>query len=146
MNLIDSIKENEGFRDHIYKDTLGFDTIGYGFKCDSLTRDELELNGGIIEPMSKEVADKILKKKLAKLTSKVYDAIPWLNNSPKEVQEVVIEMAYQMGVGGVLKFKNTLNFIKENDYKNASSNMMKSLWAKQTPNRAKKLANIIERA
>ncbi|RAZ53787.1 lysozyme, partial [Campylobacter hyointestinalis subsp. lawsonii] len=98
------------------------------------------------EPMSKEVAEKILKKKLAKLTSEVYDAIPWLNNSPKEVQEVVIEMAYQMGVGGVLKFKNTLNFIKENDYKNASSNMMKSLWAKQTPNRAKKLANIIERA
>ena len=120
MNLIDSIKENEGFRDHIYKDTLGFDTIGYGFKVDSLTRDELRLNGGIIEPMNKEVADKILKKKLAKLTSEVYDAIPWLNNSPKEVQEVVIEMAYQMGVGGVLKFKNTLNFIKENDYKNAS--------------------------
>lgn len=146
MNLIDSIKENEGFKDHIYKDTLGFDTIGYGFKVSSLSKDELELNGGIIEPMSKEVADKILKLKLAKLTSKVYDAIPWLNNSPKEVQEVVIEMAYQMGVGGVLKFKNTLNFIKENDYKNASSNMMKSLWAKQTPNRAKKLANIIERA
>ncbi|MBQ8609916.1 MAG: glycoside hydrolase family protein [Campylobacter sp.] len=146
MNLIDSIKENEGFRDHIYKDTLGFDTIGYGFKCDSLTCDELELNDGIIEPMSKEVADKILRLKLAKLTSKVYDAIPWLNNSPKQVQEVVIEMAYQMGVDGVLKFKNTLNFIKENDYKNASSNMMKSLWAKQTPNRAKKLANIIERA
>ncbi|MFW5606137.1 MAG: glycoside hydrolase family protein [Campylobacter hyointestinalis] len=146
MNLIDSIKSNEGFRDHIYKDTLGFDTIGYGFKVSSLSKDELELNGGIIEPMSKEAADKILKKKLAKLTSKVYDAIPWINNSPKEVQEVVIEMAYQMGVGGVLKFKNTLNFIKENDYKNASSNMMKSLWAKQTPNRAKKLANIIERA
>lgn len=146
MNLIDSIKENEGFKDHIYKDTLGFDTIGYGFKVSSLSKDELELNGGIIEPMSKEAADKILKKKLAKLTSKVYDAIPWINNSPKEVQEVVIEMAYQMGVGGVLKFKNTLNFIKENDYKNASSNMMKSLWAKQTPNRAKKLASIIERA
>lgn len=146
MNLIDSIKENEGFRDHIYKDTLGFDTIGYGFKVGSLSKDELELNGGIIEPMSKEAADKILKKKLAKLTSKIYDAIPWLNNSPKEVQEVVIEMAYQMGVGGVLKFKNTLNFIKENEYKNASSNMMKSLWAKQTPNRAKKLASIIERA
>lgn len=146
MNLIDSIKSNEGFRDHIYKDTLGFDTIGYGFKVGSLSKDELELNGGIIEPMSKEAADKILKKKLAKLTSKIYDAIPWLNNSPKEVQEVVIEMAYQMGVGGVLKFKNTLNFIKENEYKNASSNMMKSLWAKQTPNRAKKLASIIERA
>ncbi|RAZ54575.1 lysozyme, partial [Campylobacter hyointestinalis subsp. lawsonii] len=47
MNLIDSIKSNEGFRDHIYKDTLGFDTIGYGFKVGSLTRDELELNGGI---------------------------------------------------------------------------------------------------
>ncbi|WP_181563009.1 hypothetical protein [Campylobacter hyointestinalis] len=46
----------------------------------------------------------------------------------------------------MLKFKNTLNFIKENDYKNSSSNMMKSLWAKQTPNRAKKLADIIKRA
>ncbi|AVK80669.1 glycoside hydrolase family protein [Campylobacter fetus] len=146
MSLEYNIKSNEGFRDRIYKDTLGFDTIGYGFKVDALSPGELALNGNAIEPMSKEVADKILKLKLAKLTNEVYDAIPWLKDSPKEVQEVIIEMAYQMGVSGVLKFKNTLNFIKENDYKNASSNMMKSLWAKQTPNRSKKLANIIERA
>ena len=68
MTLIEKIKENEGFSNKVYEDTLGYSTVGYGFLLAALTADELALNGGKAEPMSKDVADKILKLKLEKLT------------------------------------------------------------------------------
>jgi lysozyme len=49
-------------------------------------------------------------------------------------------MAFQMGVDGLLKFKNTLELIKNGKYKEASDAMLDSLWAKQTPNRASRLS------
>ena len=51
MSLMDNIKANEGFSEYVYRDSLGFLTVGYGFKCDSLTNDELELNKNKYEPM-----------------------------------------------------------------------------------------------
>jgi lysozyme len=49
-------------------------------------------------------------------------------------------MSFQLGIAGLLKFKSTLAFIEDGDFENASANMLKSLWAKQTPQRAKRLA------
>ena len=139
MSLKENIKENEGFKSYVYKDTLGFDTVGYGFKVSSLSKDELFLNGGKAEPMSKAVADQILEIKLIKLASSVCEAFPWLEDKPKNVQDVVIEMCSHMGVPKVKKFGTTLNFIKSGEYEAAYKNGLDSLWAKQTPNRAKKV-------
>ena len=146
MSLIDNIKANEGFSEYVYRDSLGFLTVGYGFKCDSLTSDELELNKNRYEPMSKEVACKILELKLQKLQNEVFAKLKWLKSQPKQVQSIVIEMAYQMGVSGMLGFKNTLKLIENKEYLKASNNMLKSKWAKQTPNRAKKLSDILRSA
>jgi lysozyme len=49
-------------------------------------------------------------------------------------------MAYQMGVKGLMNFKMTLMAIAQKDYKTASTRMLASLWAKQTPKRAQTLA------
>lgn len=135
MSLLESIKENEGFRSYVYKDTLGFETIGYGFKVSSLTNEEIELNGGSIEPMSEKVAGKILERKVKILSRKVFTALPWLEGKPQNVQDVIIEMAYQLGVVGLLNFKHTLGFIKEGNYEQASINLRKSLLYRQTPRR-----------
>lgn len=143
MSLKESLKKHEGFRSNVYKCTLGHDTVGYGFKCSDLSADELACNGGKIAPMSEAVADKILDIKIAKLENSVFKALPWLQSAPQPVVDVVCNMVYQMGLNGVLGFKNTLNFLKNGDYAGAASNMMKSKWATQTPNRAKELANII---
>ena len=72
MSLLENIKAHEGFRDHIYKDSLGKATIGYGFLVAALSPDELKLNGGKIEPMNKEVAEKILNSKVAKLQKRLF--------------------------------------------------------------------------
>ena len=139
MSLKENIKENEGFRSYIYQDTRGYPTVGYGFKVSSLSKDELFLNGGKVEPMSKAVADQILEMKLIKLASSVCEAFPWLEDKPKNVQDVVIEMCYQMGVPGVKKFVTTMHHIRMGEYEAAYQSGMNSLWAKQTPNRAKKV-------
>ena len=55
-------------------------------------------------------------------------------------QEILVEMVFQLGIGGVGKFKKMWSALDNEDYGEASFQMMDSLWAKQTPNRAEKLS------
>lgn len=141
MSLIANIKENEGFCERVYEDSRGFATIGYGFLLSALSKDELVLNGGKVEPMSRAAADQILALKLKKLKPKVFEAFSWLAEKPANVQDVVIEMCYQMGIAKVQKFVTTLHHIRMGEYEKAIANGLRSLWAQQTPNRAKKVLN-----
>ena len=146
MNLKESIKIHEGFRDSVYLCPTGHPTVGYGFRVADLSPDELALNAGAVEPMSKEVAEKILDIKITKFKKQVYNALPWLTYAPMDIQDALCEMAYQMGVAGLLGFKNTLAMIKERKYREAAENMLKSKWATQTPKRAKQIANLVRNA
>lgn len=146
MNLKESIKIHEGFRSSVYLCPTGHPTVGYGFRVADLSADELALNAGVVEPMSKEVAEKILDIKITKFKKQVYNALPWLTYAPMDIQDALCEMAYQMGVAGLLGFKNTLAMIKERRYSEAAENMLKSKWATQTPKRAKQIANLVRNA
>lgn len=139
MSLIESIKREEGFRDRIYQCTAGVDTIGYGFNVNYLEEDELALNNGVVEPMSREVADKILELKLEKLKEEVYRAFPWIKNHPKIVQDALIEMAYQLGITKMKGFSQTLRYIEVEDYSSAVRNLKNSRWAQQTPRRVENI-------
>ena len=133
MSLIDNIKISEGYRSKVYKCTEGYDTIGYGFAIKDLELDE-------------DICDMILERKVGKLVERLEKNLPYLRSLPKDAQDVLIEMAYQMGVSGLLKFKKTLMYVESKDYKDASVEMLDSRWAKQTPNRAKKLSDIMASA
>jgi phage lysozyme len=135
MSLLENIKAHEGFRDHIYKDSLGKATIGYGFLVAALSPDELKLNGGKIEPMNKEVAEKILNSKVAKLQKRLFQCLPWLGSKPQNVQDTLIEMAYQLGLAGLMGFCHTLSCIEAGDYAQAARNLKASLLYRQTPKR-----------
>ena len=69
--------------------------------------------------------------------------ISWFDEAPREVREVLLEMAYQMGVSGVSKFKNALKHMKNEEWNKAADEMLLSRWYKQTPKRAKELSEII---
>ena len=146
MNLKESIKIHEGFRSSVYLCPTGHPTVGYGFRVADLSADELALNGGAVEPMSKEVAEKILDIKITKFKKQVYNALPWLTYAPMDIQDALCETAHQMGVAGLLGFKNTLAMIKERKYSQAAENMLKSKWATQTPKRAREIANLVRNA
>lgn len=135
MSLIENIKTHEGYRREIYKDSVGKPTVGYGFLVAALSPDELKLNGGKVEPISKEVAEKILNLKVAKLQKRVFQCLPWLQSKPQNVQDTLIEMAYQLGLAGLMGFRHTLSCIEAGDYAQAAKNLKASLLYRQTPKR-----------
>lgn len=135
MSLLENIKAHEGFSARIYKDSVGKPTVGYGFLVAALSSDELKLNGGKIEPMNKEVAEKILNLKVARLKKRLFQCLPWLESKPQNVQDTLIEMAYQLGLAGLMGFRHTLGCIEAGDYAQAAKNLRASLLYRQTPKR-----------
>ena len=130
MNLdrvIESLKQEEGFEGMPYEDSLGIPTIGYGIKL----------------PLSEEEAEILLKHRLDKKILEISEKEPFFLDLPETAQEVIANMAYQLGVGGVLQFKKMWEALKNRDYQKAADEMLDSKWAKQTPNRAKRLAEIM---
>jgi lysozyme len=129
--LREAVKLSEGYRARVYKDTLDIDTIGYGFAIKDLELDE-------------DICDMILDKKLNKLIKDVDNKFSFMDDIAVEAQDVVYEMCYQLGINGFSKFKKTIAYLRDEDYKMAAIEMLDSRWAKQTPNRAKRLSNIIK--
>ena len=126
-SLIKKIKEHEGYRASVYQCTEGFDTIGYGFAIKDLQ-------------LSEEICDIILAEKLAKLQFDISNKFDWFDDSPNLVKDVVTNMCYQLGLSGFSKFKKTIYYLETEQYEEASIECLDSLWAKQTPNRAKELS------
>ena len=58
------------------------------------------------------------------------------------VQGVIVEMTYQIGTSGMLKFKKMIANMKEKNWAKASDEMKDSLWYRQTPGRCERLAQI----
>ena len=126
-DLLNRIKHPEGYRSRVYKCTEGFDTIGYGFAIKDLQ-------------LSEEICDIILAEKLAKLQFDISNKFDWFDDSPELVKDVVTNMCYQLGISGFSKFKQTIYYLETEQYEEASVECLDSLWAKQTPNRAKELS------
>ena len=133
MSLLENIKESEGFRNRVYKCTEGYDTIGYGFAVKDLV-------------MDKDIADMILERKVAELRLRVEQKFPFIDSMPESVQDVMTEMCFQLGVSGFSKFKKTIQYLMTKQFEEAAVEMLDSKWYKQTPNRAKKLSDIVKYA
>jgi|TARA_R100000329_G_scaffold7301_2_gene8863 lysozyme len=130
--LKEEVKLHEGFRDVVYKDSLGKRTIGYGHLC---VEDHWEDD----KKYEKEYLEEIFNKDF---DNAHHNALTLIENRPINdvAKEVIIEMVFQLGIGGVSKFKNMWKALDSEDYGEASFQMLDSLWAKQTPARAGKLA------
>jgi len=137
--LSDRVKQNEGFRNKIYKDTLGFATIGYGHK---VTEHDPFKEG--VE-YSKEQLEEVFKTDLehAQLLCENMFMCDLSYDPPELLKEIYTEMIFQLGPGGVSKFKKTFDFVKMKKFKEASIEMLDSRWNKQTPNRAKHLSDLM---
>jgi lysozyme len=131
MSLIDSIKKNEGYVGVVYKDKLGIETIGYGFAIKDLELDE-------------DICHEILTRKLKNLDSRINVKFDWFKYMPPKIKDVVMEMCYQMGVYGFSRFKKTIAYLQNKQWKDASVEMLDSRWAEQTPNRARALSDIVK--
>ena len=121
----------EGFRSHAYVDSLGFLTIGIGRLID-----QRKDGSGL----TREEAEYLLANDIKRVTAQLDVSLPWWDELSDVRRAVLVSMAFQMGVGGLLTFTNTLRHIRQGNYFEASVSMFDSKWARQTPNRAIRLA------
>ena len=135
-DLMERIKKHEGFVPKIYKDSLGFATIGYGH----LVLPEEQWEEG--KEYSKEQLEHVFKTDFNNAVGQATGLMDGMNLDDK-AREVIIEMVFQLGVGGVGKFKKMWEALRNKDYGEASFQMMDSRWAKQTPNRAESLSKVM---
>ena len=131
------IKEHEGFVPKIYKDSLGFATIGYGHLV--LETDRFKEGVTYKKKDLEEVFDSDFN--IAKSNAnQLIKGLPIHH----QAKCVIIEMVFQLGIGGVSKFKKMWKALKQNDYQIASEEMLDSKWAKQTPKRAEELSSVMK--
>ena len=131
-NLKKRIKVNEGFSSKPYKDQLGYLTIGYGHLI--LSNEKILLKKKIHKKELEEIFEKDFKKTLYNFNTK----LKHLTSNKKEA-DLLIEMVFQLGVKGCLKFKNLLKNMRKGNKHLVCFEMMNSLWYKQTPYRVKTL-------
>ena len=134
MNLIQQLKNEEGSVPHAYQDSLGFWTIGVGRLID-------ERKGGLLYP---DEIDYLLQNDIKRKTDGLNDALPWFHLLDEARQAVLIQMAFQMGVKGLLAFSTTLSHVRVGRYAEAAVAMLESLWARQTPERAARMSKQME--
>jgi len=137
--LKERIKEHEGYRNTIYLDSLNKATIGYGHLVTS--EDPYKIN----QEYSKKELNAQFEADFQ--TAKAHTEKLINDNNVAELlfnaKCVLIEMVFQLGIGGVSKFKKMWSALQEQDYNKASIEMLDSRWAKQTPSRANSLASIM---
>lgn len=131
MSLIDQclidLKRHEGFRQFPYKDTVGVLTVAYGRNLQSRGIDEYE-------------ASVLLRNDIVSVLMELV-CLPCWKGLNDVRRGVLVNMAVNLGVAGLLKFKNTLALIESGRYIQAGDAMMNSQWATQVGSRAIELAN-----
>lgn len=128
--LSKQLERDEGRVRHAYQDHLGYWTIGVGRLIDA------RRGGGL----SNDEIDYLLANDIRKVQREVYRNLPWAKELSPARQGVLLAMAFQMGIAGLMGFRNTLATIERGDYQRAGDEMLMSKWATQTPKRAKRLS------
>lgn len=128
------LEEEEGNKPYAYQDHLGYWTIGIGILID-------KRKGGGLRP---EEVTFIFENRMKILSAELQERLPWFHTLADARQRVLMQMAFQMGVDGLMGFKNTLKMIEEGKYMMAAAGMLQSKWAKQTPDRAERLSKMME--
>ena len=125
---------HEGLRLTTYQDSLGYWTIGVGRLIDA------RKGGGITE----DEADYLLSHDVVKVMGGLDGALPWWTGLSEVRQRALADMCFNLGLAGLLKFKNTLAAVRRGDYPAAAEGMLASKWAGQVGIRAKRLAKMME--
>lgn len=128
------LEAEEGRVDHAYQDNLGYWTIGVGRLID-------KRRGG---RLSDAEIDLLLANDIKAKIAGIEQWPAWQAVKDDPVRTTaLISMAFQLGIEGLAGFKNSLRLIAEKQWQAAADNLLQSLWAKQTPNRAKRVTQMI---
>ncbi len=129
--LIAQLSLHEGRKLKPYHDTVGKMTIGVGRNLDDV---------GI----SDEEADALLGHDIARCVRDLDRTLSWWRNLDPARQRVLLDMCFNLGIAGLLGFRNTLAAVQRGDWLAAKYGMLASRWAGQVGKRARRLADMME--
>ena len=121
----------EGCRLKAYRDAVGVWTIGVGHAGP-------EVHAGLV--WSAAQIDARLASDIAAVQARLDAELPWWRTLNDARQDVLVQLGFQLGVAGLLKFHTTLDAAEHGRFAQAAGAMAASAWARQTPARARRLA------
>ena len=125
------LTRDEGVRLRPYKDTVGKLTLGIGRNLDDVGISADEADFMLSNDLNERVLPGLRK------------SLPWYSTLNESRQRVLANMAFNLGIDGLLKFRNMLAACQAGDYNLAANEMLNSTWAKQVGDRAQRLADMM---
>ena len=126
MDIFEQLRRDEGTRQFPYLDALGKVTIGVGHNLDD-------------KGLTPNQIDQILKDDVAEIDLAL-QSIPWFSGLDDVRKGVLRNMAFNLGVHGLLGFHDTLGHMERGEWDKAAAAMLQSRWAGQVGARATRLA------
>jgi len=127
--LINELKRDEGFSGDPYLDIEGNVTVGYGRNLAS-------------NPLSKTEAEYLLTSDLSN-SRHLLSKYNWFNGLDPLRKRIIINMHYQHGHSGLMRYKRMIKALERNHYKEAATEMLDSVWARKHVNRATRLVKMM---
>jgi lysozyme len=121
--LIKNFKQNEGYSGKLYKCSAGYNTIGFGHNLDAKGIKPLFGELLLLEDINDTVID-------------LDTFLPWWRTINESSQRVLIDMAFNLGIHGLLKFEKMLGLLRAMQYESAASELIHSKYGKQVVARA----------
>ncbi len=141
-SLIANLETDEGFRGYLYDDAnghkigpgvivRGHPTCGYGFALD-------------VSPLTQSEALGILSSRATDAYNTLLVAAPWVAELSEPRQRALANMAYNLGVTGLLKFDTFMALMQKGNFADAADDLTKTVWAGQVGARARRIQSLIE--
>lgn len=137
--LVQELRRDEGVRYTPYEDTEGIPTVGVGHNLRAAP-----LPAGWSYPLTDAQVDTLLDHDLLNVYHDLDRSLSWWVQLCDVRQRVVANMCFNMGVNGLMTFRNTLLAMREGRYADAAAGMLQSKWASQVGARAKRLADMMQ--
>ena len=124
------LRRDEGVEKSAYTDSLGYLTIGVGRLIDK------QRGGGL----SDDEIDYLLANDIVSKERELEARVSFYKGLDEARRGVLLNMAFNLGVDGLLAFRNTMSLIGAGEYDKASVEMLNSKWARQVGARAIRLS------
>ena len=139
QRVYEQLRIDEGVEYEIYLDHLGYATFGVGHL---ITDRDPENNREVGTKISEERVQSAFESDLDTAISEciaLYGESTWNMDFPEEVQEILVNMIFNMGRTRLAKFKNFRAALENRDWERAAVEGRDSLWHRQVTNRAERL-------
>ena len=141
--LYEQLKIDEGVKYEVYKDHLGYETFGIGHL---VVEGDPEWGQPVGTPVSEDRVKRCFEIDVQTSIMECYALYneSYFEDFPDEVQEILVNMMFNMGRPRLSQFKKMNAALKKDDFKEAAKEGRDSRWYRQVTNRAERLMSRLE--